>query len=74
MKWILMAFSALIVSGCSAAGWYYGAQDERLEQCQRLPSEMQRMECEREVTKTFAEYTREREQALDEKKPPGGGS
>ena len=74
MRRLLTLFVALLMSGCSAAGWYYGAQDERLEQCQRLPSEIQRMECEREVTKTFAEYTREREQALDEKKPPGGGS
>ncbi|RUO59462.1 hypothetical protein [Pseudidiomarina insulisalsae] len=62
LAWVMI--SGLLLSGCSAAGWYYSWQDERLERCRELHSESQRMECERRATESYEEYQRKRQQVL----------
>lgn len=62
----LSLVGALLLSGCAAEGWYHSWEDERLEQCQYAKTNAERRECEREATKSYQEYKRERERVLEE--------
>lgn len=62
----LLLVGTLLLSGCAAEGWYHSWEDERLEQCQYTKTNAERRECEREATKSYQEYKRERERVLEE--------
>lgn len=67
MRKVLSVLSlTLFISGCAAEGWYHSWEDERLEHCQYAKSNAERRECEREATKSYQEYKRERERVLEE--------
>lgn len=63
MNRVLLVCVIILVglSGCSTEFVYDNLQRQRLEQCQKLPTRDQRVECQRQATQSHDAYEAERE-------------
>lgn len=55
--------STLLLASCSTANWYQGAKASGEAECRKLPPG-QYEECMRNYDKTYNEYTKQREEAI----------
>lgn len=61
--------ASLVLSSCSSEATYQGFQRSNLNECETLPLS-QYEACVEAASRSFDEYQREREEALEPPKPP----
>jgi hypothetical protein len=60
---ITLLTSALLLASCSTANWYQGAKASGEAECRKQPPS-QYEECMRSYDKTYNEYTKQRDEAI----------
>lgn len=60
---LTLLVSSLLLTSCSTANWYQGAKASGEAKCRELPPG-QYEECMRGYDKTYNEYTKQREEAI----------
>ncbi|NMP15304.1 hypothetical protein [Thalassotalea sp. Y01] len=63
--YIILLFSGICtITGCSNKTWYQIGQQNRIQECRKLPYE-QAIECEQDYKKSYKEYKEERKQIIN---------
>lgn len=64
MKTIFLSIILLTMAGCTSRGAYEGVQARNRLECSKLPPS-QYEECMKNANKSFEQYKREREEAIE---------